>query len=101
VDESNEYDEQFFNNDSSVNKGIADESVVYEFNQQASSSSILAAHCVQVEPISLYLLLLDINGIFLATHYSQNSKERVPLYHTQDGLRPILLRCLFSLKVVF
>jgi hypothetical protein len=86
VDDANKYNEQFVYGNPSVNKGIAIVSASHESNLQPSSNSVLASLQVQVALISQYFLLLDVNGILLATHYGQIGKERVKLYHIGLGM---------------
>jgi hypothetical protein len=77
--------------------------MVPETQKQASSSTPLPAWLPQVAPLSQYLLLMDINGVLLATFFGIIGKEKVKLTHTRvrDGLREFLVHCTSNFNVVF
>jgi hypothetical protein len=70
---------------------------------QPSSSTPLPARLPQVAPLSQYLLLMDINGILLATFFGIIGKEKVNSMHTRgrEKLREFLLLCTSNFNVVF
>jgi hypothetical protein len=77
--------------------------MVPETQRQPSSSTPLPARLPQVAPLSQYFLLMDINGVLLATHFGIIGKEKVRSIHTQarDGLREFLVHCASNFNVVF
>jgi hypothetical protein len=77
--------------------------MVPETQRQPSSTTPLPARLPQVAPLSQYFLLMDINGILLATHFGIIGKEKVKSMHTQvrDGLREFLVHCASNFNVVF
>jgi hypothetical protein len=56
--------------------------MVPETQRQPSSSTALPAQLPQIAPLSQYFLLMDINGILLATHFGIIGKEKVNSMHT-------------------
>jgi hypothetical protein len=77
--------------------------MVPETQRQPSSSTSLPVRLPQVVPLSQYFLLMDINGILLATHFGIIGKEKVKSMHTRvrDGLREFLVHCTSNFNVVF
>jgi hypothetical protein len=77
--------------------------MVPETQRQPSSSKPLPARLTQVAPLSQYFLLIDINGVLLATHFGIIGKEKVKSMHTRvrDGLREFLVHCASNFNVVF
>jgi hypothetical protein len=77
--------------------------MVPETQRQPSSSTPLLAWLPQVAPLSQYFLLMDVNGILLATHFGIIGKEKVKSMHTRvrDGLREFLVHCASNFNVVF
>ena len=77
--------------------------MVFETERQPSSNTFLLARFPHVAPISQYFLLMNINGILLATHYGIIGKEKVNSMHFQvkDGLKEILVHCASNFNVVF
>jgi hypothetical protein len=77
--------------------------MVPETQRQPSSSIALPAQQPQVAPLSQYFLVMDVNGILLATYYGQIGKEKAPLHHTRvrEKLRDFLVFCVSNFTVVF
>jgi hypothetical protein len=71
--------------------------------RQPSSSTPLPARLPQVAPLSQYFLLMDINGVLLATFFGIIGKEKVNSMHTRvrEKLREFLLLCTSNFNVVF
>jgi hypothetical protein len=77
--------------------------MVPEPQRQPSSSTPLPARLPQVAPLSQYFLLMDINGILLATHFGIIGKEKVNSMHirVREKLREFLVHCTSNFNVVF
>jgi hypothetical protein len=77
--------------------------MVPETQRHPSSSTPLSARLPQVAPLLQYFLLMDINGVLLATHFGIIGKEKVKSMHTRvrDGLREFLVHCASNFNVVF
>jgi hypothetical protein len=77
--------------------------MVPKTQRQPSSSTPLPARLPQVAPLSQYFLLMDINGVLLATHFGIIGNEKVKSMHTRvrDGLREFLVHCTSNFNVVF
>jgi hypothetical protein len=77
--------------------------MVPETQSQPSASTTLPTHPPQVAPLSQYFLLMDVNGVLLATYYGQIGKEKAMSHHTRvrDGNKEFLLLCLSNFTVVF
>jgi hypothetical protein len=77
--------------------------MVPETQRQPSSSTPLPARLPQVAPLSQYFLLMDINGVLLATHFGIIGKEKVNSMHTRvrEKLREFLVHCASNFNVVF
>jgi hypothetical protein len=56
--------------------------MVPENQGQPSSNTALPARLPQVPPLSQYFLLMDINGVLLATYFGIIGKEKVNSMHT-------------------
>jgi hypothetical protein len=71
--------------------------------RQPSSSTPFPARLPQVAPLSQYFLLMDINGVLLATFFGTIGKEKVNSMHTRmrEKLREFLLRYTSNFNVVF
>jgi hypothetical protein len=57
--------------------------IVHDPLRQPSSSTPLPARLPQVAPLSQYFLLMDINGVLLATFFGIIGKEKVNSMHTR------------------
>ena len=68
-----------------------------------SSSTPLPARLPQVAPLSQYFLLMNINGVLLATYFGIIGNKKVKSMHTQvrDGLREFLVHYMSNFNVVF
>jgi hypothetical protein len=77
--------------------------MVLENQRQPSSSTALPARLPQVPPLSQYFLLMDINGVLLATYFGIIGKEKVNSMHTRvrEKLREFLINCTSNFNVVF
>jgi hypothetical protein len=77
--------------------------IVPDLPRQPSSSTPLPARLPQVAPLSQYFLLMDINGVLLATFFGIIGKEKVNSMHTRvrEKLRDFLLLCTSNFNVVF
>jgi hypothetical protein len=77
--------------------------MVPENQRQPSSNTALPARLPQVPPLSQYFLLMDINGVLLATYFGIIEKEKVNSMHTRvrEKLREFLLHCASNFNVVF
>jgi hypothetical protein len=77
--------------------------MVPENQQQPSSSTAPPARLPQVPPLSQYFLLMDINGVLLATYFGIIGKEKVNSIHTRvrEKLREFLVHCASNFNVVF
>jgi hypothetical protein len=77
--------------------------IVPDPQRQPSSSTPLPARLPQVAPLSQYFLLMDINGVLLATFFGIIRKEKVNSMHTRvrEKLREFLLHCTSNFNVVF
>jgi hypothetical protein len=77
--------------------------IVPETQRQPSSNTPLPARLPQVAPLSQYFLLMDINGVLLATYFGIIGKEKVNSIHTRvrEKLREFLVQCTSNFNVVF
>jgi hypothetical protein len=77
--------------------------IVPDRPRQPSSSTPLPARLPQVAPLSQYFLLMDINGVLLATFFGIIGKEKVNSMHTRmrEKLRDFMLLCTSNFNVVF
>jgi hypothetical protein len=77
--------------------------IVPDPQRKPSSSTPLPARLPQVAPLSQYFLLMDINGVLLATYFGAIGKEKVNSMHTRvrNKLREFLLHCTSNFNVVF
>jgi hypothetical protein len=77
--------------------------IVSEPQRQPSSSTPLPTRLPQVAPLSQYFLLMDINGILLATYFGIIGKEKINSMHTRvrEKLREFLVHCTSNFNVVF
>jgi hypothetical protein len=77
--------------------------MVPETQRQPSSSTVLPAQQPQVAPLTQYFLVMDINGVLLATYFGQIGKEKTPSHHTRvrEKLRDFLVLCMSNFTMVF
>jgi hypothetical protein len=77
--------------------------MVPETQRQPSSNTALPARLPQVAPLSQYFLLMDINGVLLATYFGIIGKEKVNSMHTRvrEKLKEFLVHCASNFNVVF
>jgi hypothetical protein len=77
--------------------------MVPETQRQPSSNTALPTQQPQVVPLSQYFLVMDVNGVLLATYFGQIGKEKAPSHHTRvrEKLRDFLVLCVSNFIVVF
>ena len=77
--------------------------MVPDTQRQPSSSTALLAQQPQVAPLLQYFLVMDVNGVLLATYYGQIGKKKVPSYHTRvrKKLRDFLVLYVSNFTMVF
>jgi hypothetical protein len=77
--------------------------MVSETQRQPSSSTALPTQQPQVAPLTQYFLVMDVNGIPLATYFGQIGKEKAPSHHTRvrEKLRDFLVLYVSNFTVVF
>jgi hypothetical protein len=56
--------------------------MVLETQRHPSTSIAFPVQQPQVAPLSQYFLVMDVNGVLLATYYGQIGKEKAPSHHT-------------------
>jgi hypothetical protein len=77
--------------------------MVPETQRQPSSSISLPAQQPQVAPLTQYFLVMDVNGVLLATYFGQIDKEKAPSHYTRvrEKLRDFLVLCVSNFTMVF
>jgi hypothetical protein len=77
--------------------------MVPETQRQPSSSTAFSTQQPQVAPLMQYFLVMDVNGVLLATYFGQIGKEKAPSHHTQvsEKLRDFLVLCVSNFTMVF